>query len=522
MRAQLIHAIFNVFFLALTVMLVFSAAIILYGGLFRSDEVTHLLTTPVRCERIVWHKFQEAAFFSCWGFLLLASPMLLAYGLVVEAPWFYFALLIPFVVAFVLVPAGLGAIVCLWIVRLIPTVRIHAMVAGIVLLVLLGLFFGWQVLAYQNRDMMTMSWFQDVLARLEFSEQRLLPSWWLSSGLLEAAHPVELPGDRPAWLESLLFLTVLTSNALLLHVLLGRTAAWHLRGSYSSLQGLSRPRRRATIGRFDRAVLLICRPLPNLMRHLVVKDLRVFRRDPVQWSQFAIFFGLLLLYFFNVRRFDYGGVMERWVILISFFNLAVVGLLLSAFTTRFIFPMISLEGRRFWILGTAPIHRDAILWGKLWFAWTGSIPTCALLVLLSDLALRIPQRAPSVVAIHQIASVVLCLGLSAMAVGFGARLPSFRESSPSKIAAGFGGTLNLVLSSLYIAAITIFLAVPCFFWHVFARTATADRGWLFGGLFGLGTNGSIVAGVVIVVLLGVIATVVPIWLGIRAFRQMEF
>jgi ABC-2 type transport system permease protein len=258
------------------------------------------------------------------------------------------------------------------------------------------------------------------------------------------------------------------------------------------------------------------------MRHLVVKDLRVFRRDPVQWSQFAIFFGLLLLYFFNVRRFDYGGVMERWVILISFFNLSVVGLLLSAFTTRFIFPMISLEGRRFWILGTSPIPREAILWGKLWFAWAGSLPTCGLLVLLSDLALRIPQRSIAIVLIHQMASAVLCLGLSAMAVGFGARLPSFRESSPSKIAAGFGGTLNLVLSSLYIVSITILLAVPCFFWHVFSRSSDANGGFLFGGWIGLGSDGSVFVGVALVGLLGVIATVVPVWLGVRAFRQMEF
>ena len=39
-----------------------------------------------------------------------------------------------------------------------------------------------------------------------------------------------------------------------------------------------------------------------------------------------------------------------WVNMISFLNLAVVGLILSTFTTRFIFPMLSLEGRRFWIL----------------------------------------------------------------------------------------------------------------------------------------------------------------------------
>ena len=48
-----------------------------------------------------------------------------------------------------------------------------------------GTALGWRVLAYENRDMMDMTWFQDVLARLAFSEQRMLPSWWLSSGLLE-------------------------------------------------------------------------------------------------------------------------------------------------------------------------------------------------------------------------------------------------------------------------------------------------------------------------------------------------
>ena len=33
------------------------------------------------------YKFQEAMFFSSWGFFLLASPMMIAYGIVVGAPW---------------------------------------------------------------------------------------------------------------------------------------------------------------------------------------------------------------------------------------------------------------------------------------------------------------------------------------------------------------------------------------------------------------------------------------------------
>ncbi|MEO8495240.1 MAG: hypothetical protein ABI614_09230 [Planctomycetota bacterium] len=524
MRTQFVHAIFNVFFLALTVMLMFSSAIIMYGNLFKTEEVRFLLTTPSRPERIVMYKFQEAVFFSCWGFVLLGSPMLIAYGDTALSPWYYYVLLIPFILAFVLIPASIGAIACLLVVRLLPTVRLHALVilAGIVVAV--GLYFGWHVLAYQNRDLMTMDWFQDVLARLEYSEQRLLPSWWLSTGLLEAAHPAESTTGRPAWRESFYFLAVLASNALLLQLVLAMVANRCFRHSYSELQGITRSKRNSRVSWIDRSVGFVCSPLPATLRMFVIKDLRLFRRDPMQWSQFAIFTSLLLLYFFNVRRFDYAGTLEQWVTIISFLNVAVVGLILSTFTTRFIFPMISLEGRRFWVLGTAPIKRDLVLWGKFWFACVGAIPPCSLLVLASDISLKIVTRLPVVAVIHQVTCWVLCIGLAALAVGLGARLPNLREPSPSKIAAGFGGTLNLVLSALYIMSVVLLTAVPCFFWTETDWLSHIDpaESMIFGGTIGLGTPEAVILGVSLMLLLAAVATIVPLRIGILAFRRLEF
>ena len=87
----------------------------------------------------------------------------------------------------------------------------------------------------------------------------------------------------------------------------------------------------------------------------MVKDFRIFRRDPLQWSQFLIFFGLLALYFFlNLRRFNYDLYYTDWMNMVSFFNLSVVGLLMSTFTTRFVYPLLSLEGNAFWLLGLLP------------------------------------------------------------------------------------------------------------------------------------------------------------------------
>ena len=129
----------------------------------------------------------------------------------------------------------------------------------------------------------------------------------------------------------------------------------------------------------------------------MIKDLRLLLRDPVQWSQFLIFFGLLATFFLNIRRLSYDIDHATWVNMVSFLNLAVVGLIMSTFTSRFIFPAISLEGRRFWVLGRLPIRRETILWSKFLFAAIGSIAPCGILILLSDVMLRV---LPMVLFVH--------------------------------------------------------------------------------------------------------------------------
>ncbi len=112
---ETVRAVYSVFFASLTIMLIISTGIIMYSGMYRSDEATFLLTTPVRPQRIFLHKFLQGMLFSSWGFLLLGSPMLVAYGVVVQAPWYYYGLLLPFMGAFVCIPARLArSCACSW------------------------------------------------------------------------------------------------------------------------------------------------------------------------------------------------------------------------------------------------------------------------------------------------------------------------------------------------------------------------------------------------------------------------
>ncbi len=199
------------FFVTLMAVLAFSSGIIFFGSLFRNREVAFLLTLPARIERVFLHKFQEAVFLASWGFLLLGSPMLLAYGLVAHSPWYYFVMLVPFLVAFSAIPVGFSAIVCLVVVRHLPNRRgwlAASLFAGGVALIQ---WVGWPLITGFQRDLLTPDWFLSILDRLRFTEHRWLPSWWLSSGLLDAAE-----GEG---IESVLFPALLISNALFLQQL---------------------------------------------------------------------------------------------------------------------------------------------------------------------------------------------------------------------------------------------------------------------------------------------------------------
>ena len=508
--------VFPLFFLSLQIMLIFSAGIILYGGLYPSRETAYLMTLPVRDERLVFYRFQEALLFSSWGFFLLASPMLLAYGMVANAPWYYYAYLLPLMASFAYIPCSLGAIFCLLLIYRLPRMRRIAVGAVALLIIVVAYHSIWKTLEFSESEFLGNSWFKDTLKRFRFAREEWLPSTWLSNALIEAVRRSHNnPRDLP-WLEAGKYLVVLVSNALVLHLIVVWLGKRVYRKSYWELHSRRAKKPKLTLGWVDRLAGTMLFAFPTQTRLLIMKDLRLFRRDPVQWSQFLIFFGLLLLYFANVDRFRQHKSdinVLTWVNIVSFLNLAVVGLILSTFTTRFIYPLISLEGRRFWILSLLPVDRDTILWGKFLFAACGSWLPCAALVGISDVMLDVSMM---VVAVHQLICLLLCLGLAGMAVGFGAMMPNFREQSPSKIAAGFGGTLNLVLSALYIMAVVLMTALPCHFYLLAGKAEMPPRllqpsylrFWLLLGILAS-------------VVLAAIVTILPLRGGLRSFRRLE-
>ena len=507
---ELFHSIFeylfSMFFLSISIMLFFSTGIITYTGLFHSREGAFLLTTPATTDRIFAYKFGESVVISSWGFFLLGSPLMAAYGLTVRAPAAFYAMFLIYLVMFVLIAGSLGAIVAIVVANVFPKRQKGVLAAGVITIVVL--FAALAVRLWRTPgDTLTSDWLGNVQNRLAFCQHPLWPSRWMSAGLLASS--------RGEWSRAGYYLLILSAHAALAYLAAAAVARdLYFRG-FSRVQGSRTNRRRigfhALDGVFHRLFFFVSPPI----RLLLLKDLRTFCRDPAQWSQFLIFFGLLAFYFLNIPRLGYGVQSPSWRNLVSFMNLSVTALILSTFTSRFIFPLLSLEGRNFWVLGLLPLKRKQILWGKFAFSVGISLLATEGLVFLSDLMLGMGAV---MIALHLAMVAVLCAGLSGISVGLGARLPNLRETDPSKIAVGFGGTLNLLVSLVYIVAIVTSMAIPCHLYYLGVEYPGASS----LALSNTGLRFGLSAAVIVSLVIGVLGTILPLRVGIKAFERMEF
>ena len=520
----LVETLLSMFFLLLGAMLLFSNAIIAFGTLFRSDETEFLLGCPVAAEAVFGYRLAEALTFSSWAFLVLGVPLMLGYGLSVgvnlppeylapsvdevptlapevmrhlEAssvtPWYYPLAVVAYFVPFVLVPAAAGGMVALVLAAYLPDqvkrVLGWSAVAGVVAAVSLVL---WVHGAVESGSMFSTRWLHSVLGRMNFARNMFMPSYWVTQGLLACA--------RGRLAETGYWLAVLASTAAMGVVACSELGRRLLRVAWSRSRSHTSQRRKASGG------WALARWAPP-MRLLVSKDWRLFVRDPVQWSQCAILFGLMGFYVMNLRSFAYQSAQPLWRNLTALLNLTATSLVLATVTTRFIFPLLSLEGRRFWLLGLAPVTRRTLLWAKFLLSFVAALCVTVPLIFLSDFMLKLPG---STTAHHLAATVLICFGVSGMSVGLGAVYPNWREENPSKIVSGFGGTLNLLLSIAFVFGVVTLTVVP----YALALRRLGEGGLVVGSeaLWGVAASA----------LLSLAVGLLPMHLGLRSLRRLEF
>ncbi len=488
--------VFQFFFIALFVMLAFSNAIIAYSGLFGRGEAPYLLASPLPPWHIVTMRFFESLFFASWSLLLLGLPLMAAMARHAGATWVFYAIFSAFFLLFIPIPAAVGLVAAWAAARFFPRSRTWVLVLAGLTVLGGGALYGARTAASAPAD--SSQWLKSFFDQAAVLQNALLPNQWISEGIAAAA---ERRYDDAGF-----YLFVLGANGLFAGWLAIAVVSRGLASAYGRAHGGAGRPLGGLVGRgFVSGLAGI--PflfLPKPVRLLAQKDIRCFMRDPVQWSQMAILLGLLGLYVNNVGRLGGGIGSADWLRLITFLNLTAVSLILATFTSRFVFPLVSLEGQQFWLLGLLPLRRDRILWAKFAYSTTITLAAGLLVTALSIRALK-PPAGMMIAQLVVVSSV--CIGLCGAAVGFGACWPMFQQRNAARIASGVGGTVNLIISVMLVVVTLVAVAMI----GVLTRTD--------GGRWDRRVTVLLLAAAVLFNLLVAGAAMAA---GIRRFRRFEF
>lgn len=435
-----IPLVFNFFFVAMLALLAFSNAIIAYGSFFARQEPAYLLTLPLSTLDVVSVKYLETLALASWSVVLLGLPLMFSMAQMVDDPGFY-VLFLAFFVAFLPIPGALGVLLAWAVARFFP--RRWTKAATFTSAVLLIIWIASVLRSLRLGDTAAEVWLRGFLNRMGFVQSALLPNNWVAAGIDHAMH-----GNFPV---SIRYLGLVLANAFFLSWLAVHIVSLHFEIAYdratSGKAGPGRTAAEASGGLAGLVFFYLDRPL----RLVAAKDLRTFLRDPAQWSQLTILFGLLVLYLTNMPTLRLEFSASGWFLIIPFLNLCAVSLILATFTCRFVFPLVSLEGQKLWLMGVLPMRRGRILKAKFAFSMTVTLLVAFGSMTLAAYMLRLDTVWT---AIHLAVTFGVCFGLCGFSVGIGARVPLFGQTNVARIANGLGGTLNLLAS---VALVTILL-----------------------------------------------------------------
>ena len=489
--------LFSFFFLGMGAMLVISAAITSYATLYRSDEIPFLVSGPFPPGHIALYKFIETAGLSSWAFVFMIVPFVGAYAWHHKMPLLFPIWTVVFSIPLLFLCSALGTAMTMVVVRWVPRTRaffLPAVLAGAGAAV-------WMLHRARGICSASPEDFRFALAGLvpglSLASHPLMPSWWASEGIMSLSAGQFARGLR--------LLAVLATTAAVLCMLIEWLAGRiFMEGWLRVGSDIAAGRRRPIL--FPALEHFLPHMIPHDIRAMALKDLRTFFRDPMQWSQALIFFGLLGLYYANLRSFRYNTLPDTWRNTVAFLNVFSVAAVICSLASRFVYPQMSLEGQGFWILGLAPTSMERILMTKFVFSTLGLTVVSVALMALSSFML---EASPLVMAVAVGVAAAIAVATCGLSTGLGGFFMNIEQRNPAAIVSGFGGTLYLV------ASLGVMLAVIIPFGFVFHLR---NFGRLSGGAF----HSVLALCSLWTVLVALGAAIIPLKVAGKALTRREF
>jgi ABC-2 type transport system permease protein len=432
-------------------LLIFSNILAALTKLYLSRDLQLVHALPLPPHLLYLARWIEASIDSAWMVVLFSMPVLVAYGMVFEAPLTYYAVVVLTLLALSLIAAALSSGSVLLAVLWIPASRIRTLflVLGITLFIVLLLTFR-MLRPERLADPEAFATVVAYLDTLKTPTALYLPSTWA----FEALHGLLTGTVALPYLDLALLFSCAGA--------LGGVMVWAAGRCYYPGYAKSQTAAPRPLGQTSWSGRGLQRWVSGPKSAIALKEVRSFLRDQAQWTQLFLICALVVIYLFNFKALPLEKAPIKTIYLqnlLSFLNVGLASFVLTAIAARFAFPAVSNEGEAIWIIHAAPLSVRTFLWVKYAAYLFPLFILTEILVVVTNLLLKVTPF------MMVVSTATICLtvpGVVSLALGLGAAYPNFKAETPAQAATGFGGLLFMMLAAIYIGTVLILEAGPVY------------------------------------------------------------
>ena len=436
-------------FMSIGIFIGISSFITGVSAMFRSGETSLLLTLPVRDRMVAFFRMIESWFNAGWATILLGIPILIAFNVSLEYNLFSSIISLALFPFLLLIWVSSGTILLGTSIRMSQSSGKLWRVAVILgLIVVTGIYLvlrssGPEGIVAEETD--ALEAVHKFVADLPVTGGRFWPHILFGNAVSSVNNGI--------WMEALQNAGILILESAIAMFLAYIILCPGFRKRFSAVSGVSARRRSSSLlirsrGRF---------------RTMLQKDILIFLRDPVQWSQLLLLTGMFLVYAFNINRFPMDVGNPLWRSIVVYLNFSFSCFVTATILVRFTFPAISLEGSGISYILQLPTGRKMLLKSKLFESFLFITPFIIGIGIWSTIAIG---AGTMLVVSSAVALVLMCIALVSINTCLGAVFPRFDKGSAASIASGHGGiiaacvSMGYVLFAVSVLGMTIRRALP--------------------------------------------------------------
>jgi len=442
--------IFQMAWITIFAMLIFSSMITGISTLYLSDDNECIISSPIELSELYDMRLMTTFLNTSWMVLIFSLPIFAAFGVVFSAGPLFWPLLIISIPATALTATSSALLATILLVYLFPARRTKDIIFYLTLCFGIFLYLIFRLMRPENLvNPEKYGQFVEYLSAVSNPAGPWMPAGWTAN--LLTTYLLDRQID---WL--LLGLVGLTP---LVMVIAGQMLMEKL-----FISGFSKSQESFGGNRHFKHSYYSTKDWVWIFR----KETISFLRDSKEWSQFFMIAALVVVYLYNFKVLPLDRAFGSAYVanLIAFGNIGLTGFISASLAARFVYPSIGAEGGAFYLIRSSPLSPQRFLCYKYLFyviPFTGLTLT---LVCISNYFLQISKP---MWLISLFSAILICWTVVAMALCFGAL---FADYNAENRAASMGpGAVFFLFCAISYMLVVIFLG--------FSPSYRLVRNWMF-------------------------------------------